>query len=596
MSARREIRFQGVGVSSGVVIGRVLRVHAGTRYVYRANIEEAELDRELKRFHAAVQLARRQLQSIKQRAESELGKDHAYIFDAHLLMLEDEKLINDVTNQIQTERCNAEWALKVVSDRFLAVYAEIKDDYLRERGSDIEDVVRRLLVALSGEEPAHQDLSEDAVIVAPHLLPSAVAELDLKYARAIATDSGGWTSHMAILARGLGVPAVVGLRSLYRRARTGDGIIVDATRDEVILNPSRETTASYRSAPLAQPVPASEPSTQAEPLRTADGLEITIRANVELAAEFEAVRKFGAQGVGLYRSEFLLTRAGGMLSEDEQVEAYTELAHLAGEDGAIVRLFDLGAEHSPESPLDVERNPALGLRAIRFGLTHERIMRTQVRAILRASVAGKLDIVLPMITDVADVRRAKQIIEQEQASLTNAGIRWGKTRVGAMIEIPSAVMTAKKIAVAVDFFELGTNDLVQYMLAVDRGNEEVAEWFRTLHPAVLSGIERSLDAAAFAKIPAIACGEMASTPAYAVLLVGLGAIDFSMNPAAIPRIRRVLSQIDSRTAREIAAKALDCDSANEVEELVRETFSQTWPQLFTSSDLPAVLSLAKEKV
>ena len=586
MSARRETRFRGVGVSNGVVIGRVLRVHSGTRYVYRARIDEAELERELERFQAAVQQARSQLQSIKERAETELGKDHAYIFDAHLLMLEDEKLINDVAEQIKTEHSNAEWALKVVSDRVLAVYAEIKDDYLRERGSDIEDVVRRLLEALSGERPAHQDLLPDAVIVATELLPSAVAELDLKYARAIATDSGGWTSHMAILARGLGVPAVVGLRSLYRRSRTGDPIIVDALNDEVILNPSSETTARYESASISAPKVSSETSHRG-PLKTADGLELTIRANVELPAEFEAVRRYGAQGVGLYRSEFLLSSTNGMLSEDQQVAAYTELAQLAGEDRAIIRLFDLGAERAPDSIMEVERNPALGLRAIRFGLTHERIMRTQVRAILRASVAGNLDIVLPMVADVTDVRRAKKIIEAERSSLTDAGIEVGATRVGAMIEIPSAVMTAEKIAVAVDFFELGTNDLVQYMLAVDRGNEDVAEWFRTLHPAVLFGISRSLNAATFANIPAIACGEMASTPAYAVLLVGLGAVDFSMNPAAIPRIRKVLSQVDARKAKEIADKALDCESAEQVEQLVRETFSATWPHLFMSSDLPA---------
>lgn len=586
MSSRREIRFQGVGVSQGVVVGRVLRVHGGTRYIYRAVIDDNEIERELRRFNAAVRLARRQLQQIKGRAEKELGKDHAYIFDAHLLMLEDEKLITDVANQIKKEHCNAEWALKVVSDRLLAVYAEIKDNYLRERGSDIDDVVQRLLVALSGERPVHRDLSEDAVIVAPDLLPSAVAELNLKYARAIATDTGGWTSHMAILARGLGLPAVVGLRNLYRRARTGDPIIVDAIKDEVILNPSNDTIAHYRSTTVPKPVVTDDVTIAAGPLKTSDGVTLTIRANVELPAEFEAVKRYGAQGVGLYRSEFLLTRADAMLSEREQVAAYTELAELAGEDGAIVRLFDLGVERET-SGADVERNPALGLRAIRYSLTHEVVIRTQVRAILRASGAGKLDIVLPMVMDVSDVARATQIIDEEHARLTAAGVVVSPVRVGAMIEIPSAVITAEKIASAVDFFELGTNDLVQYTLAVDRGNEEVADWFRTLHPSVLFGIERSLHAAKTKGIPAIACGEMASTPAYAVLLIGLGAVDLSMTPAAIPRIRQVLSQIDSREARQIAAKALECETASQVEQLVRDSFSKRWPHLFESSDLPS---------
>jgi len=570
-----------------VVIGRVLRVHTGTQYVYRARIEEAEIDRELARFQAAVRLARRQLERIKARAENELGKEHAYIFDAHLLMLEDEKLILDVANLIKKERCNAEWALKVVSDRLLSVYAEIKDEYLRERGSDIEDVVQRLLVGLSGERPTHQDVSDGAVIVAPDLLPSAVAELDLNHARAIATDSGGWTSHMAILARGLGIPAVVGLRTLYRVARTGDPIIVDSGQNQIILNPSSETVRHYQTSSTELIVEVGESSVEVGPLKTLDGVELTLRANVELPSEFDAVRHFGARGVGLYRSEFLLIRAGGMISEDEQFAAYTELAQLAAVDGAIIRLFDLGAERPADSTAEAERNPALGLRAIRYGLTHEEVIRTQVRAILRASASGKLDIVLPMIADVTDVQRARQIIREEHASLEAAGIDVGPVLVGAMIEIPSAVITAEKIASAVDFFELGTNDLVQYTLAVDRGNEQVADWFRTLHPAVLFGIHHSLQAAAKAGIPAIACGEMASTPAYAVLLVGLGAVDFSMTPAAMPRIRHVLSQIDSADAREVALRSLSCGTANEVETLVRETFSQRWLHLFKPADLPA---------
>jgi phosphotransferase system enzyme I (PtsI) len=579
--------FEGVGVSDGVVVGRVLRVHTGTQYVYRARIEEAEIDRELKRFETAVGVARRQLERIKERAEKELGKEHAYIFDAHLLMLEDEKLILDVVELVKKERCNAEWALKVVSDRLLSVYAEIKDEYLRERGSDIEDVVQRLLVGLSGERPAHQDLSEGAVIVAPDLLPSAVAELDLNHARAIATDSGGWTSHMAILARGLGIPAVVGLRTLYRVARTGDPIIVNPAKNQVILNPTAETVRHYQTSSTNRTAHVAETSTKFGPLKTIDGVAVRLRANVELTSEFDAVRHFGACGVGLYRSEFLLIRAGGMISEDEQFAAYTELAQLASEDGAIIRLFDLGAERPAEASVEAERNPALGLRAIRYGLTHERVIRTQVRAILRASVSGKLAIVLPMIADVTDVRRARQIIQEEHASLTAAGIGVGEVLVGAMIEIPSAVITADKIASEVDFFELGTNDLVQYTLAVDRGNEEVADWFRTLHPAVLFGIHRSLKAAAQAGIPAIACGEMASTPAYAVLLIGLGAVDLSMTPAALPRIRHILSQIDSSEAKDVALQSLSCGSAIEVETFVRHTFSERWPHLFKPSDLPS---------
>jgi phosphotransferase system enzyme I (PtsI) len=589
---QNELHCHGVGVSEGVVIGSVLRMHNGAQYVYRARIEDAELDRELRRFRAAVRLARHQLQGIKERAEKELGKDHAYIFDAHLLLLEDEKLINDVEKFIQQQRTNAEWALKVVSDRLLAVYSEIKDDYLRERGSDIDDVVQRLLVALRGETPLHRQLSQDAVIVSQDLLPSAVAELDLQYARAVVTDAGGWTSHMAIIARGLGLPAVVGLRDFFRRARTGDAIIVDSRRNEVILHPSSETVARYQAEAQDQKrsrSSASQNEYQAEssPLRTLNGVELTLRANVELPAEFDGVGKYRAKGVGLYRSEFLLARRSVMISEEEQYAAYSEIGRVAGADGAIIRLFDLGAERRPDAGEEPEKNPALGLRAIRYGLVHEEIMRTQVRAILRAAADHRIDVVLPMIADVADVRRAQLILQEEQANLTRAAVPQGTVRLGAMIEIPSAVITAHKIAAIVDFFELGTNDLVQYTLAVDRGNEEVAPWYRTLHPAVLVSINRSLQAARSAGIPAIVCGEMASTPAYAVLLIGLGAVELSMTPSSIPRIRGVLSQIDTAEAEVIALECLECETADQVEDVVRERFRERWPELFPLHSLPA---------
>lgn len=584
----REIRWHGLGVSEGLVIGRVLRMHNGTKYVYRTTVEESEIEHELRRFHAAVRLARRQLTAIKERAEKELGKDHAYIFDAHLLLLEDEKLIGDVERFITEERINAEWAVKVVSDRLLVVYSEIKDDYLRERGSDIEDVVQRLIVALSGERPQQNNLSEHSVIVSHDLLPSAVAELDLDHARAIATDLGGWTSHTAILARGLGVPAVVGLRDFYRRARTGDVVIVDSFRGDVVLHPSPETLEQYKTEVASRALGGANELAPLEPgpVLTQDGLEIILRANVELPAEFDGVRKFGARGVGLYRSEFLLTRLGDMLSEDEQYAAYVAVAKLAGSDGAIVRLFDLGGEQTGNSLNETEKNPALGLRAIRFGLRHEPTIRTQVRAILRAANEGRLDIVLPMIVDVNDVQRAREIIKQEQVRLSKEGIPQGNVRVGAMIEVPAAVLTAEKIARSVEFFELGTNDLVQYTLAVDRGNDEVAEWFRTLHPAVLQGIAQSLQAAQQAGIPAIVCGEMASTPVYAALLVGLGATDLSMTPSSIPRVRRALTSIDSKSVSRIAAECLRCATANEVEELIRVRFGRQWPEVFDPVSLP----------
>jgi phosphotransferase system enzyme I (PtsI) len=448
--------------------------------------------------------------------------------------------------------------------------------------------MQRLLVALSGAEPSHHSLLEDAIIVAQDLLPSAVAELDLEHARALATDTGGWTSHTAILARGVGIPAVVGLRDFYRRTKTGDRIIVDSTRNEVILHPSTATLEFYRAETASRlKGRAATERKESGPVRTQDGIEVTLRANVEVPSEFKGVETYGASGVGLYRSEFLLARRGGMVSEDEQRLAYEAIAKVAGEHGAIIRLFDLGGDNLREQAQEPEKNPALGLRAIRFVLCNEDVMRQQVRAILLAAATGHLKIVLPMVADVSDVRRAQAIIQEETTNLRHAGRSFGVVEVGAMIEVPSAVFMAEKIARLVDFFELGTNDLVQYTLAVDRGNDEVADWFRTLHPAVLHSIDQSLKAAASAAIPAIVCGEMASTPAYAVLLVGLGATDLSMTPSSLPRVRRAIAGINSEDARMIAQDCLDCDTADDVENLVRERFSKRWPHLFPSASLPA---------
>jgi phosphotransferase system enzyme I (PtsI) len=585
MDQPHELRFKGLGVSEGIVLGWVLRMHNGSRHVYHWRINVADLEAERLRFRAAVELASQQVMAIKKQAEKRLGKDHAYIFDAHVLLLEDEKLIGDIEREITNEHANAEWAVEVVGDRLLSLYSEIKDEYLRERGSDIEDVMQRLLVALSGVRPQHRSLHEDAVIVAQDLLPSAVAELDLEHARALATDSGGWTSHTAILARGIGIPAVVGLRDFYRRTRTGDRIIIDSTRNEVILNPSPATLEHYQTEISNRAKPRGD-AKERGPVQTLDGVEVIMRANVEVPAEFEGVEKFGAHGVGLYRSEFLLARRGVAVSEKEQRLAYEEVARVAGADGVIIRLFDLGGENLREQFQEPEKNPALGLRAIRFGLRNETVMRTQVRAILVAAENANVRIVLPMVADVSDVRRAREIIQDEAKGLAEAGRAFGSVGVGAMIEVPSAVFMADNIARTVDFFELGTNDLVQYTLAVDRGNDEVADWFRTLHPAVLHSIDRCLKAALQAGIPAIVCGEMASTPAYAVLLIGLGARDLSMTPTAIPRVRHALAGIDSQDARAIAEECLKCETADQVESIVRERFGTLWPKLFSPKNLP----------
>jgi phosphotransferase system enzyme I (PtsI) len=589
---KREQRWQGIAVSDGAAVGRVLRVHNGARHsIYRVALDAAEVEREVRRFRAAVRLSRRQLLALKKRAARTLGEEHAYIFDAHLLMLEDRKLNVDVETVIRGERVNSEWAVKVVTDRVLAVYEEVKDNYLRERSSDIEDVTRRLLVALSGESMGGRRLTEDAIIVAEELMPSTIAELDFTHIKAVATDVGGWTSHTAIIARGLGIPAVVGLRDFYRAARTGDTVIINAGTGEVVLHPTPATSELFQ-AQRRPRVDASARAGEAEdlraPLRTLDGVEVILRANVELPVEYEWVSRFGARGIGLFRSEFLLSHRGVMPGEEDQRAAYLELARIAGDDGATVRLFDLGGDKTGALSADgsEERNPALGLRAIRFSLRRHEVLRTQARAVLRAAAHARIDLVLPMISDITDVRRARAIIEEESERLKKEGRSVGRVRVGAMIEVPSAVLVAEKLAREVDFFSLGTNDLVQYTLAVDRGNDEVADWFRSLHPAVLLSIRRTLDAAAGAGIPSVVCGEMAASPAYATILVGLGARELSMAPSAIPRVRRTLAGLEYEEAARIALECLECATADEVEEEVRVRLLGRWPNLFTPEMLP----------
>jgi phosphotransferase system enzyme I (PtsI) len=589
---KSERRWRGVAVSDGAASGRLLRIHSGGRTsIYRVKLDDVEVAREVRRYNAAVRLARRQLLALKKRAARTLGEEHAYIFDAHLLMLEDRKLNEDVEVVIRSENVNSEWAVKVVTDRLLAVYEEIKDDYLRERSSDIEDVTRRLLVALSGESMLGRRLTEDAVVVAEELMPSTLAELDFTHIKAFATDVGGWTSHTAIIARGLGIPAVVGLRDFYRAARTGDQVIIDAGRGEVTLHPTPETLKRFaqerRVAKESPPRRASAEELRA-PLKTSDGVEVTLRANVELPVEYEWVNRYGAHGIGLFRSEFLLSHRGSLPGEDEQREAYESLARIAGEDGVTVRLFDLGGDKLSGSRVDAgeERNPALGLRAIRLCLQRPDLLRTQVRAVLRAAARGQIDLVIPMVSDVTDVRRTREVIEDERARLGSEGKKTGAVRVGAMIEVPSAVLVAEKLAREVDFFSLGTNDLVQYTLAVDRGNDEVAGWFRSLHPAVLISVRRALEAAEGAGIRSVVCGEMAASPAYAAVLLGLGARELSMAPTAIPRVRRTIAGLELAEAERVAKECLECATADEVEELVRVRLGGRWPNLFPKEILP----------
>lgn len=588
-----ELRLKARAVARGVAIGKVVCLHGRKRQFYRLNLEESQIEREVRRFRAAIRLAKRQLNKISQ---NENGNTKLSVFDAHLLILEDQSLQDKIEKQIVRQKVNAEWAVKLVTDRFIATYKAIADEHLREKYIDLEDVADRILAALGGGGKSNLRLKKNSIIVARDVKPSTLIELTDSKPKAIITEQGGWTSHTFILAREINLPAVTGLKGILRRVQTGDEVIVDGFNGQVIVHPSKESSEKYKiAAAQFQEFTHQEIEPVAGKLKTLDGCEIKIRANIDLPRGYAQAKRFGARGIGLYRSEFLFNQFKGFPTEQEQLKEYLKIAKLAGEDGVRIRTFDLSAEQLAVENPDKEINPALGLRAIRLGLTHKKEFRRQISALLQASLENNIDIVLPMISDVSEILEAKKLIEAEKERLRKKKIEFGNPQIGAMIEVPSAVLTAPEIAREVDFFCLGTNDLVQYLLAVDRDNEAVADWFRTLHPAVLRSIKTVLQAAARQNIPAVVCGEMAGSPVYVAILIGLGATELSMNVNSISRVRRTIANIAFEEAKEIADKLLKLPTSDEVEDAVNESFLKSWSHLFSPDILPQKKSAKQTK-
>lgn len=579
-----EIKLKARAVARGVAIGKVVCLHGRKRQFYRINLEESQIEKELRRFKAAIRLAKRQLKKI---STTDSNNSKLSVFDAHLLILEDRSLQDKIEKNIVSQKINAEWAVKVVTERYIATYKAIADEHLREKYIDLEDVADRILAALGGGGKTNLRLKKNSIIVAREVKPSTLIELTDSNPKAIITENGGWTSHTFILAREINLPAVTGMKGILRRVQTGDEVIVDGFNGHVIVNPSKESTEKYKIA-AAQFQEFTHRVTEPidEKLKTLDGFEIKIRANIDLPRGYMRAKQLGAKGIGLYRSEFLFNQFKGFPTEQEQLKEYRNIAKLAGEDGVRIRTFDLSTEQLTEENARKEINPALGLRAIRLVLTHKKEFSTQIRALLQASFENKIDIVLPMISDVSEILETKKLIETEKERLRKKKINFGNPRLGAMIEVPAAVLIADEIAHEVDFFCLGTNDLVQYLLAVDRDNETVADWFRTLHPAVLRSIKTILRAAEQNNIPAIICGEMAGSPVYVAILIGLGATELSMNVNSISRVRRIISHIAYEEAKEITDALLKLPTADAVENSVREKFLAKWSHLFSADILP----------
>lgn len=574
-------------VSRGVAVGKIVCLYGFKRQFYRINLKNSEIESEIRRFHSAVRLAVRQLKNINAQKSEMAHENKTSILDAHLLMLEDESLLSKIEKAVTAEKINAEWAVKIVTDDYIAGFKNVADKRFRERYIDLEDVSERLQTALGGEKSIVH-LEENSIIVAGDVKPSTLMELSDCRPRAIITERGGWTSHVFILARELNLPAVTGLEGILRGVRTGDEVIVDGFNGKVILHPTRETARKYtREAAQFREVGFEKNEPVKSPLTTLDGREIIIRANVDLPDGYRKAKQYGAIGIGLYRSEFLFNRHKGFPTEQEQIEAYERVAKLVGEDGVRIRTFDLTIEQLAGETAEKEQNPALGLRGIRLGLSRREQFRTQLRALLRASAENKIDIVLPMISDVSEIWQTRAVLEEEKLNLKKQRIKFGNPRVGAMVEVPATIFIIEEIAAAVDFLNLGTNDLVQYLLAVDRDNESVAEWFRTLHPAVLRSIKKIIAAAADKKIPLAICGEMAGSPVYAAILIGLGADELSMNPNSIARVGKTIAAIAFEEAEEIAGQLLKCPTAEAVERLAQNLLTEKWSHLFPTDILAA---------
>ncbi|MBA2736192.1 MAG: phosphoenolpyruvate--protein phosphotransferase [Pyrinomonadaceae bacterium] len=576
-----ELRLKARSVSRGVAIGNVVSLYGRKRQFYKILLEDSQIDREISRFKASIRLAKRQLLQISSKKIETAKETQANIFEAHLLILEDKSFLEKIETVIKQQKVNAEWSVKSVTENYITKYKTIADEYLRERYIDLEDVSERILTALGGGGKSTIRLKKDSIIVAKEVRPSTLIELIECHPKAIVAENGGWTSHTFILAREMNLPAVTGTAGILRSVQTGDEVIVDGYNGQVILHPAAETVRQYKlAAAQFQQIDSTAVKAEKGIIKTLDGREIIIRSNLDLPDGYRQAKRFGAKGIGLYRSEYLFNQYKGFPSENEQIKVYRKIAGLVGEEGVRIRTFDLSAEQFAEGNKEKEKNPALGMRAIRLSLSHKKQFRAQLRAILQASYKNKIDVILPMISDVSEIMQTRKILKSEKENLIKKGVDVGNPRIGAMIEVPSAVFTIDEIAAEVDFLCLGTNDLVQYLLAVDRDNETVSEWFQTLHPAVLRAIRIVLEAAENRGIPVIICGEMAGSPFYAPILIGLGAKELSMNVNSMLRVRKVITGIAFEEARELVKRIKNCRTAREIETFVHQNIRDKWAHLF----------------
>ncbi len=570
--------LQGIAASDGIAIAKVYTLTEPDLTVTKVTVEDSE--KEVSRLDDALAASIKDVELIKETALKNLGEEEAQVFDAHLMVLSDPELIGQVKDNITSNKVNAESALKEVTDMFISIFAGMEDNpYMQERAADIRDVSKRILAHLLGVKiPSPATIKDEVIIVAADLTPSDTAQLNRQYVKAFVTDIGGRTSHSAIMARSLEIPAIVGTKEVTSTAKDGDIIIVDGLSGDVFLNPSEEVIAEYRAKAEAFAAQQAEwEKLKDSKTYTKDGHQVELAANIGTPKDLEGVVNNGAEGVGLYRTEFLYMDSHEMPTEEDQFEAYK--AVLEGMNGkpVVVRTMDIGGDKElPYLPLPHEMNPFLGYRAIRISLNEPEMFRTQLRALLRASVYGKLRIMFPMIATLNDFRGAKALLEEEKAKLIAEGVAVSDDiQVGIMIEIPAAAVLAHQFAKEVDFFSIGTNDLIQYTMAADRMNERVSYLYQPYNPSILTLIKHVIDSAHKEGKWAGMCGEMAGDQTAVPLLVGLGLDEFSMSASSVLKTRSLIAKLTLSDMQALADKAInECATVEEVEALVEEAVSK----------------------
>jgi len=583
MGEKLETVLQGTPVSPGIGIGPVHVVARGFSAPEVYHIDENDIPNEQERFRAALEETKCQLDELQQKIKALSGEEESRIFEAHLMVLEDRAMLDRVADAIASRRQNAEFAFYAVMQHFLEAMRRVPDPYLRERTADLEDVCQRVLRNFRPDEaPRHTAPDETHILVAYDLTPTDTAALNRRHVVGFATELGSVNSHSGILARSLGIPAIVGIEDAVLDIRTLTPAILDGYSGRLILHPSEETLRRYqelkdRKEKVRQDLEAQRDAATA----TTDGRTITLSSNIEFIDELALVRNSGAKGVGLYRTEFLLLDGEEMPGELEQAEAYTRLATELAPHPVIIRTLDAGGDKLPIEPLtEPEPNPFLGWRGIRVSLDRPGMFKEQLRAILRASAHGKLAVMFPLVSGLGEVRRAKDFLRECMDELSAQGVPFDeKLETGVMIEVPSAAVIADLIAPEVDFFSIGTNDLIQYTVAVDRVNHHVADLYRPTHPAVVRLIKRTVDAAKDAGIWTGVCGEMAGDIRLTPLLLGLGVEELSVGPHQVPRVRRAIRALSHAECSEMADFALNTGISSEIMDATMDLAKRYYPEL-----------------